>query len=75
MMLTNTEKLKADAIIRNKGGYREKMVLTDDDRQYSIGHTWNAEHKVIDVFANWNAGNEEYEDGCRVDIVTGKICG
>lgn len=60
-------------IILEKGGFREKDLLFHP-YHLKIGHTWNDEHKVIDVVSDW-VEDDGHENFCSVDVVTGRICG
>ena len=62
----------AAGIIRRKGGYRDRDLLS---RPHTIERgTWTAEHKVVEILAT-EADPDGYRAGCAVDIVTRAIVG
>ena len=59
---------QAAAIIKKRGGYREKSIL-ENEPLFEIDKTcWNEEHKII-IVCSIDAR------GCCVDLVTGRITG
>lgn len=76
---------EARRIINTIGGYREKEILGDGkdfhtagDSYFSIGETWNDEHKIVRCNKReWKPCGDgkhlEVVDFCEVDLVTGKI--
>ena len=57
----------ADAIIKAKGGYREKAIL-NAEHTYSIGCAWNKEHRVVELTTIDG-------ESCEVDLQTMRIVG
>lgn len=59
-------------IIRRKGGYRERDLLS---RPHTIERgTWTTEHKVVEILEA-TPDPDGYRAGCAVDIVTRSIVG
>ena len=62
----------AAGIIRRKGGYRERDLLS---RPHAIKRgTWTTEHKVVEILEA-TPDPDGYRAGCAVDIVTRSIVG
>ena len=62
----------AAGIIRRKGGYRERDLLS---RPHTIERgTWTTEHKVVEILEA-TPDPDGYRAGCAVDIVTRSIVG
>lgn len=61
------------SIVSQKGGYREKDVMSKP-HTYEQGGTWNDQRKVIDVLEVEEQA-DGYRNGFQVDIVTRSICG
>jgi len=62
----------AAGIIRRKGGYRERDLLS---RPHTIERgTWTTEHKVVEILSA-TPDPDGYRAGCAVDIVTRSIVG
>ena len=57
----------ADAIIKAKGGCREKAIL-NTKHSYSVGCAWNDEHRVVKLITIENKS-------CEVDLQTMRIVG
>ena len=57
----------ADAIIKAKGGYREKAIL-NAEHTYPIGCAWNKEHRVVKLTTTDG-------ESCEVDLQTMLIVG
>ena len=72
-MKNTAEYRKMIAIVRRRGGYREKSIL-------SVSHiierdeTWNDSHKVLNVLESAPQA-DGYRAGFAVDLVTGSIVG
>ena len=61
----------AKNIILKSGGWREKDILNTDS-VFSIGETWNEEHKIVRCNKR---ENNRITDFCEIDLVTGRITG
>ena len=59
---------EARAIIEKRGGYREKEILANDC-VFSVGGTWNNDHKTVRVFSR------TLQKSCEVELISGQITG
>ena len=58
-------------IVDRLGGFREKDIIATD-AVYSIGETWNDNHKVVRITTR---RDNKLAESFEVDLVTGRICG
>lgn len=62
-------------LVRTHGGIREKSIWNDGHNCIMLqGHTWNAEHKVVQV-VSLTVDEAGHRDSFDVDVVCGKFCG